>query len=40
MVSRPMRDFGGWLRLKGMVAGDGSTAEVAAKVLIYLVLKS
>ena len=41
MVSRPVRDFGGWLRLKGVVAGgDGSTAEVAAKVLIYLVLKS
>jgi hypothetical protein len=41
MVSRPVREFGGWLRLKGMVAGGaGSAEEVAAKVLIYLVLKS
>jgi hypothetical protein len=41
MISRPVRDFGGWLRLRGVVAcDDGSTEEVAAKVLIYLVLKS
>jgi hypothetical protein len=41
MVSRPVCNFGGWLRLKGVVAGsDASTQEVAAKVLIYLVLKS
>jgi hypothetical protein len=41
LVSRPVREFGGWLRLKGDVGGDnGSTEEVQAKVLIYLVLKS
>jgi len=41
LVSRPVREFGGWLRLKGEVTGDiGSTADVQAKVLIYLVLKS
>jgi hypothetical protein len=33
MVSHAVREFGGWLRLKGVVDGD-------AKVLIYLVLKS
>ncbi len=41
LVSRPVREFGGWLRLKGEVSGDdGSTDEAQAKVLIYLVLKS
>lgn len=37
LASWPVSDFGGWLRLKGVVAGGG---EVRAKVLIYLVLKS
>jgi hypothetical protein len=41
LVSQPVHDFGGWLRLKGVVASDsGSTDGVSAKVLIYLVLKS
>lgn len=41
LVSWAVREFGGWLRLKGMVTGDpGSTSDPAAKVLIYLVLKS
>jgi hypothetical protein len=41
MISRPVHNFGGWLRLKGVVAGDNrSTDGVSAKVLIYLVLKS
>jgi hypothetical protein len=41
LVSRPAREFGGWLRLKGAVTGaNGSTDGVSAKVLIYLVLKS
>ncbi|MBA3430059.1 MAG: hypothetical protein H0U16_01075 [Actinobacteria bacterium] len=40
LVSWVVREFGGWLRLKGVVAGDGEAREgVAAKVLIYLVLK-
>jgi hypothetical protein len=41
LVSRPAREFGGWLRLKGVVTGaNGSTEGVSAKVLVYLVLKS
>ncbi|MCQ0012833.1 hypothetical protein [Actinomadura madurae] len=33
--------FGGWLRLKGTVEGEaGDGAEAAAKVMIYLALKS
>jgi hypothetical protein len=41
LISQPAREFGGWLRLKGVVAGaNGSTNGVSAKVLIYLVLKS
>lgn len=41
LVSWPAREFGGWLRLKGTVAADSGTGEgAAAKVLIYLVLKS
>jgi hypothetical protein len=41
LASRPAREFGGWLRLAGVVAGaNGSTEGVSAKVLIYLVLKS
>lgn len=41
LVSWPVREFGGWLRLKGVVAGDAdSTADAGVKVLIYLVLKS
>lgn len=41
LASWPVREFGGWLRLKGVVApGEGSTEGVGAKVLIYLVLKS
>lgn len=41
LVSWPAREFGGWLRLKGMVSGeDGPAEDAAAKVLIYLVLKS
>jgi hypothetical protein len=41
LVSRVAREFGGWLRLKGVVAGaSGSTDGASAKVLIYLVLKS
>lgn len=41
VVSWPVREFGGWLRLKGLVAGPGGSREgVGAKVLIYLVLKS
>jgi hypothetical protein len=41
LASRPVENFGGWLRLKGVVAGQsGSTEGVSAKVLIYLVLKS
>jgi hypothetical protein len=41
LVSRPVREFGGWLRLNGDITSDnGSTEEVQAKVLIYLVLKS
>lgn len=37
LVSWPVREFGGWLRLSGTVEGDGSPV---AKVMIYLVLKS
>src|SRR5687768_8084732 len=37
LVSWPVREFGGWLRLKGAVEGDESPT---AKVMIYLVLKS
>ena len=41
MASWNVREFGGWLRLKGLVAGPGGMGEgVGAKVLIYLVLKS
>ena len=41
MISRPVREFGGWLRLKGEVGSDnGSVDKAQAKVLIYLVLKS
>lgn len=41
LASWPVREFGGWLRLKGVVAGGGEAREgVGAKVLIYLVLKS
>jgi hypothetical protein len=39
-VSWAVHDFGGWLRLNGVVAGDdGSADSPGAKVLIYLVLK-
>lgn len=37
LVSWPVREFGGWLRLKGTV--DGGDSPVA-RVMIYLVLKS
>lgn len=41
LVSWPAREFGGWLRLKGTVAGESASSEApAAKVMIYLVLKS
>ena len=41
LVSWSAREFGGWLRLKGMVQGDTDSDEAAtAKVMIYLVLKS
>lgn len=41
LASLAAREFGGWLRLKGMVAGgSGDTGDAVAKVLIYLVLKS
>jgi hypothetical protein len=41
LASWPVREFGGWLRLKGVVSGDDHpTGDAAAKVLIYLVLKS
>lgn len=41
LASWAVREFGGWLRLKGVVAGEGAAGEgVGAKVLIYLVLKS
>ena len=41
LVSWPVREFGGWLRLKGSVAGDPDSGDTpAAKVMIYLVLKS
>lgn len=41
LATWPARDFGGWLRLKGVIAGDDDAGEgVGAKVLIYLVLKS
>lgn len=41
MVTRPVREFGGWLRLKGTVAGEQGVAEgTGVKVLICLVLKS
>ena len=41
LMSWPVREFGGWLRLKGVVTGDSDSTEgVGAKVLIYLVLKS
>jgi hypothetical protein len=37
----PVREFGGWLRLKGSVAtSSGDREGVGAKVLIYLALKS
>jgi hypothetical protein len=40
LVSWAVHDFGGWLRLNGVVAGDDGRADSAgAKVLIYLVLK-
>jgi hypothetical protein len=37
LVSWPVREFGGWLRLKGTVDG---TSSPTAKVMIYLALKS
>ena len=37
LVSWPVREFGGWLRLKGTVEGSSSPV---AKVMIYLALKS
>lgn len=40
LVTWPVREFGGWLRLKGVVVGDGKAGEGVAKVLIYLALKS
>lgn len=41
LVSWPAREFGGWLRLKGVIEGDPGSADTpTAKVLIYLVLKS
>jgi hypothetical protein len=41
LASRPVREFGGWLRLRGEVTTDnGATEEAQAKVLIYLALKS
>ena len=41
LVSSPVREFGGWLRLKGSVAtSSGDREGVGAKVLIYLALKS
>lgn len=41
LVSWASREFGGWLRLKGVVSGEsGKSDGAAAKVLIYLVLKS
>jgi hypothetical protein len=38
LVSWPAREFGGWLRIRGTVEGESDVA--AAKVLIYLILKS
>jgi hypothetical protein len=41
IVSLPVREFGGWLRLKGSVATSSDDGEeVGVKVLIYLALKS
>lgn len=41
LVSWPAHEFGGWVRIKGVVEGNsGSTDGATAKVLIYLVLKS
>jgi len=41
LVSWPVREFGGWLRLKGRVDGPAESGEQpAAKVMIYLALKS
>jgi hypothetical protein len=41
LTTWPVREFGGWLRLKGVVAGDGhARGEVGTKVMIYLALKS
>lgn len=41
LASWPVREFGGWLRLKGVVAAGGKAgAGMGAKVLIYLALKS
>jgi hypothetical protein len=34
--SFPLRDFGGWLRLRGELSGD----QAKTKVMIYLVLKT
>lgn len=38
LVSWPVREFGGWLRIKGSVSGGADNS--VANVLIYLVLKS
>ena len=39
LVSWPVREFGGWLRLRGVVAAEDGSSEAAAKVMIYLALK-
>lgn len=40
LTSWPVHEFGGWLRLKGVVSGGGEARDgMGAKVLIYLVLK-
>jgi len=41
LTSWTVREFGGWLRLKGVVSGGGKAKDGAgAKVMIYLALKS
>ncbi len=41
LVTWSANEFGGWLRLKGVVAGDaGATERTVAKVLVYLALKA
>jgi hypothetical protein len=37
LVSWSSREFGGWLRLKGRVEGDG---DAIARVMVYLALKA